>query len=191
MRRPLKATSTKASLMIDKKVVVTKDEVGPIWDNTKEQLTILWELFNRIYKYSNWVTNLGIGLLGFFFALLFQIKTNTKYSLEIDKLIIWIFIDLGLCISIGFYIRIRFEIVDIYRKFKSGFQTINKFINRTADLLEQKGEEIGERVDLEIKINKMDDFVKNYPIRLLIFQFLLLVISFVNISIFLFKFLFY
>jgi hypothetical protein len=177
--------------MTDKKIVVTKKEVGPIWDNAEEQVTILWELLNRIYKYSNWVTNLSIGLLCFFFALLFQIKTSTDHTLQINSTIVCIFVYLGLSIIIGFYIRIRFEIVDAYRKFKTGFSILNQFLYKSADLLEEKGEKIHARFDLKIKLNKMDEFVKNYPIRLLFIQFLSLVFSLLNISIFLFKYLFY
>lgn len=176
--------------MTDKKNVVTKEEVGIIWNDLEEQVTIFQKLLNRVNRYSNWVTNMSIGLLGFFFALLFQIKTIPGLTLQLSSTIVIIFICLGLAILIGFYIKIRFEIIDIYKILKSMVKVLNSFLHKTIKLFEMKGSKVGEQFNLKIENEKLDRLVYNYPVNLLVLQFIFLVISFVYMSIFLINFLF-
>jgi hypothetical protein len=172
------------------KISVTKEEVGPIWDKLDEQINVHWELLNRIYKYSHWVINLSLGLLGFFFAFLLQIKMKIDNSPPFINSAIIILVSLGLSITIGFYIRIRYEIVDIYKTISEGLKILFKFLKRSAQLLEQKGAKLDIDLDIEIKLDKMDKFAKEYPMNLLYFQFLLLLFSIINISIYVMRYLF-
>jgi hypothetical protein len=174
----------------NEKISVTKEKVGPLWDKLEEQINVHWELLNRIYKYSHWVMNLSLGLLGFFFAILMQIKMKIDNPPPFITSAIIIFISLGLSISIGFYIRVRYEIVDIYKTFREGLNIVFKFLKRTGQLLEEKGAEIDSNLVLEIKFHKMDRFAKEYPMNLLYLQFMLLLISIIKISIYVMRYLF-
>ena len=89
----------------DSKKFVTKEEVGQIWDSTREATNTLSDLYNRVYKYSHWITNLSIGILGFFLATLLQIKSSGTIPYKLLAISALFFCSIA--IVIGFYFKIR------------------------------------------------------------------------------------
>jgi len=171
------------------KVSVTKEEIGDLWNVVEKSTKELLNLLDRIYKYSSWITNVSIALLGFYLAILLQFKSKG----EIPYLINSIFILLFLCsaIIIGFYLRIRYEIIFWYKNFSDGFKNIGKFLDRTIDIFKQKGISVGEKVDLDFAVGKFEEAQKYYPIKLIYIQFMLLSLSIFNITFNLIRYIFF
>ena len=59
---------------------VKREEMKEVWDTTKSAVDQFKITFEKPYKYSIWMTNVNLGLLGFYIAFLLQIKDNKPFQ---------------------------------------------------------------------------------------------------------------
>lgn len=170
-------------------ISVSKEEVGPLWDSAVKSTLELKQLLDRIYKYSNWLTNLSILILGFFLATLLQIKSKVIIP---NKILAGSAIFFScLSIIIGFYFKIRYEVLEWYELIKSNLPTIFKFLKAATEKFKEKGIKFGDLPNIDIKNEKIQKFIKRYPLRLLLFQFLAIILSLLNITLYLIRYIFF
>ena len=169
-------------------ISVTKEELGDVWSYAENALSELKELHNRIYKYSNWLTNLGILLLGFFLAILFQLKSQGIIPSKFLAASVLFF--LCCSIGIGFYFKIRYEVADWYSKIKSNWKILTNFFKQAQSQLEKKGAKFDEVPNMEIKLKSLEKIQYDYPFNLLYYQFAALVISLISLTIYLVRYIF-
>lgn len=175
----------------EKKISVSKEDMEEEWTAFEKAVLDFRELVNKLYGYSSWVTNVAIANLGFTLAVLLQLKSQK--ALFATHQIIVVLLALGIAIIIGFYLKIRYEVIDTYTSLKTQFQSLKRFLNKVSQKLREKGADV---TDIEwkpelIKMPKIETMARKYPIRLLLFQFILVLSSIVQLSIYMINYLFF
>ena len=96
---------------------VKREEMKEVWDTTKSAVDQFKITFEKPYKYSIWMTNVNLGLLGFYIAFLLQIKDNKPFQ---DKFHILMTLTILIVpIVIGIFYRFKYEVVEIYNSTKT------------------------------------------------------------------------
>jgi hypothetical protein len=99
---------------------------------------------------------------------------------------------------LGFFLKIRYEIIVAYKIAKSSWRTLYKFLDKTIRKLDEKGADI-EDIDkvtnslkkVEIKKPKYETVISSMPIKTLYWQFVLVFMTIVQISIYISRYLFF
>lgn len=115
---------------------VSREEIKEIWDRTESEAEKFKSLLDRPYKYSLWLTNVSLGLFGFYVAVLLQIR-NTE-PLQDKASTILTFIILLISIGYGIFARFKYEVLDAYRSTKSFVNNIWAFLKATNDKFKEK-----------------------------------------------------
>jgi len=168
---------------------INRDEISNEWSELEESLLLVKEVLNKIFKFSSWVTGASLGLLGFYIALLLQIKLSQQ-SIPSIEIAILLILPILLSIGIGIYLRTYYEILDSYNKIKDLFRALEKFLNATKSKFEEKGVKIEvEDAKLDFKIKKLEkpDFGK--IVDILYIQLGFFIFSLISVSWYLISFL--
>lgn len=166
-----------------------KESIGNIEIALNDFKTVL----NRPYKFANWITNLSVGLLGFYIAILLQMRGSGPLTCKI-----WILIILTInIIPIGFGIifRLKYEIIDIYKNFEKSLLEMARNINRLdnvfykyAELTEEERKKIDIK-DFYLNWDNMAKWLKKPILKGIFIQFLFFLLSLMITIIFLFNYL--
>ena len=180
----------------EEKIYITREEIEEECGSIDDTIDDYYSLLNRSNKYSVWATNISIANLGFFLAVLLRLKSqNELYG---KMLIATILTSLSLCIIIGFYIRIRFEIIESYRSIIKLLNKFMKYFNTITSIFKEKGEDVTDLNEVlkpfmtEIrKKSKIESMSKTYPKKLMITQVILLLYSIFQISYYVLNYIFF
>ncbi len=117
---------------------VRREEMKEVWDSTRKAIDQFKITFEKPYRYSLWMTNVNLGLLGFYIAFLLQIKGNDSFPSKFHILIILFIIIVP--ITIGVFYRFKYEVIEIYNSTKNFFHKLKTFLE-TADkkFIEKRG----------------------------------------------------
>lgn len=169
-------------------ISVGKEEVGEDWERADKALKIFENLLEDGFRFSTWVTNSSLALLGFYFALLIQFKLS-----EVNYLNYTTFFPFGtlvISLLLGFYLKIRHEFRGAIAKLLEILNEIYKFTEAVGEKLAEKGTEKNED---DFPIEKLTSFLDearyDLPINLITTQFYFLAISVLWIVYCLIKFL--
>lgn len=171
-----------------KKDFVSKNEMGETWDRMESNLEKMQNLLNKPYRYSIWITNVSFALLGFYIAVLLQIRSNEVIRNEISKLIILFVIIIP--ILIGLFYRVKFEIIDGYKTFKEWIRRTELFINEVDNKLGSNNPETAQDLDQSISSDILDKMKRKFIITGVMLQFLFFLIALITVIVFLLKYLF-
>jgi TRAP-type C4-dicarboxylate transport system permease large subunit len=149
-----------------------------------------YDLLKKINNYSTWGTNISLGLLGFYLAVLLQYKSAGAIPFKIYSIIVLAII--VVCLIIGFVIYINFEFKDWIKRL---FELLKKAIvifsavakhNVEAGELAIKLEEIVNEVNTEAQ-----KFIYKPVAKLILVQFGFVVLSIGLITFDLIRYLFF
>ena len=181
----------------DENISVSMDEIPEEYEKYKKAEKEMYDLASKIYSYSSWATNISVGVLGFFIAVLLQLKSENAIF-NITNIIIALFF-ITASISIGFYLKIRYEIATTYKSLKNIIKTVLRFLKILTDKLIEKGADMqgldstlyeAQKKEI-IKKPKHDSILKNIPIRLVYFQLCLVFISILLVALYVIKYIFF
>ncbi|WP_138431869.1 hypothetical protein [Fodinibius saliphilus] len=175
--------------MSKEEIIETVDEV---FKTQKREIAanIIKAAFERLVDESKWFTSIGLALLGFFTALLVQLKLAEIQPLNFNAIVAL----LALIISLGsgFWIKLYSMKDDIVKKLKPVIEGL--VLNSIKEELEDiNGFEIEEISDNEIEDKKgaeeiIDSISNSLPSGLIIIQGSTLFISVVSVFIYLMHF---
>jgi hypothetical protein len=117
---------------------VRRDEMKEVWDTTRNSIDQFKITFEKPYKYSLWMTNVNLGLLGFYIAFLLQIKNGEPFQNKFHILMILTFIIVP--IAIGVFYRFKYEVMEIYNSTKTFFKKLKIFIETVDEKFKEKKE---------------------------------------------------
>jgi TRAP-type C4-dicarboxylate transport system permease large subunit len=150
----------------------------------------VYDLLKKINSYSTWGTNISLGLLGFYLAVLLQYKSAGVIPFKLFSIIVLAII--VVCLIIGFVIYINFEFKDwIKRLFELLKKTIVIFssvakLNTDAGKLAVKINEIINEINTEAQ-----NFIYKPVAKLIIVQFGFVILSIGLITFDLIRYLFF
>jgi len=171
---------------------VKREEMMEVWDEIKRAVDEFKITFEKPYKYSIWITNVNLGLIGFYIAFLLQIKDNKPFQ---DKLHILMTLTILIVpVAIGIFYRFKYEVVEIYYSTKNFFKKLKKFLETVDEKFKEKEhsetiiEDKSEYEKLNVKWEIVEKWSKN-PIFLgVIIQFVLFIIGLTKVIIDLLKY---
>jgi len=163
----------------EEEISVSMDEIPEEFEKFKKTEKEFYDLVSTLYNYSTWATNISIALLGFFIAVLLQLK-SADAIFGIIHIIIVLVILTG-SISIGFFLKIRYEIIATYNSLNNSIRSMLNFMKIVNNKFVEKGvemESLNETIDQILKTEiikkpKVDSILKKMPIKLVFFQFAL------------------
>lgn len=163
-------------------------EIPDIESEAQKFLDSIYELFGRLNSYSTWGTNVSLGLLGFYLAVLLQYQSAGGIPHKIYSFVV-LFI-LGFCLIIGFIIFVTFEVKDIVKKLLKLVRDGIKIIVQAARYHEHKKEDVDSLEDAGKKLYELEGLFYT-PNKLIIFQYALVVICIGMITFDLVRYLFF
>lgn len=162
-----------------------RDEVSKIQKNYED-------LFSKPYRYATWVSNICLGFLAFFVALLLQMK-GSNYKINIGPSAIFTGITL-VPIIIGFVLRIKWVINETYSSFHSMIKNVSNMVNTAVGYIEEGEEDHGLKgLDLnvdDLKAEKIERWKKNPPLKTIYWQTSFMIMSFAILAIIVVTYLF-
>lgn len=146
---------------------VHRKEMKETWDETINELHKVQNLLERPYKYSNWITNLSFGLLGFYIAFLIQLKNNGAFESKIEVILTLLIIVAPIVMGVIF--RIKHEVIDIYNSFRLLFGQIDKFQKEVNKKFEEKQKTKTKTEDantsIDFQSDKIEKWYKRPPLK--------------------------
>jgi hypothetical protein len=178
----------------EKGITVNTRELDEAWEKGDRAEEIFYELKEKILEFPKWLTNTSLALLGFYLALLIQLKLS-DYEVESFTTLIPL-ISLTFAVSIGFFIKFRYQFrKTVLKTFEMSNEFVgllrildNKFVGKGADLgiTEEKEELFSEITDL---YEELKSKVSDVSADLILIQFWLLAVSLTYIMAYLVRFL--
>jgi hypothetical protein len=179
----------------ESEIVVKKEDLGEEWYRIDEVEKMLEDIKRRYLKEPTWVMNTSLALLGFYLALLIQLKL-ANYDVGNFGAMLPL-ITLALAIIIGFYIKYHFHYDTMIRDGLNAYKELFDFIKILDKKFIEKGAEpefAKEHKDLLSKFNKIidhiDSKIREIPHNLISIQSSLFTASLLLVAYYLIRFLF-
>ena len=174
---------------------IQKSDFELVNSELKKAIEEIDELNFRFYSYSYWITNVSLGLLGFYIAFLIQIRSISELvdqSTHKMNLIL-----LCVAISVGFIIRATKEFKDHSYTLRNFILNVIKYIETNIDNIVVGNKlidiEAKEKIELiKTKIGSWGVRKSNYfPDIFIVIQFVILIFVIIRLVITLYKYLFH
>jgi hypothetical protein len=138
--------------MKDEKVCVKREEIPDTWEKMEKAVKELEIFISKPFEYSKWITNVSLAMLGFYIAVLIQIRSQ---NLILNKSIpLFIIVLTFISVIIGLIIRLKYEIILESSRLDNFLGVLAEFLTITKEKMEDKGA-IFEKNDLDnLKIIK-------------------------------------
>jgi len=169
---------------------IKREDIKDVWDKTRNEIDRFKITFEKPYKYSIWLTNSCLGLLGFYIAVLLQIKGNSPLDRKFEILTILIIIIIP--IAFGIFFRFKYEVIDTYDSVKRFFHQIKLFLEAADKKFKEKGVVIIDEKGIE-EFNISWDFIEEWSKKPIfwgiLLQFLFFILGLFFVIIFLLRYL--
>ncbi len=170
---------------------LSKSDAQQLKDSVAKAQDALDEVLAKPYKFATWVTNICLGFLAFFVALLLQMKSS-DHKINIGSSMVFTVLVL-IPISIGFILRIKWVIRETYHAFTEMGKNLNSMIKTFFEtVLEEGSFDPSEFVikDSDMKVEKIEKWHKKPPLMTIYWQSAFMVGSFLVLAIILINYLF-
>ena len=148
-----------------------KAEVREIKNRALDAMSSFKEFQSRPFKYSVWITNVCLGFLGFYVALLLQMKGSDQ-PIYIYLSILF-FAQVLIPIVIGIVVRIKREVVLTYDSIISIIENFQQMLTALEKVVDEGEDTAGKASDLEdseFKVEMLEQWKKNLPINAIWWQ---------------------
>ena len=166
-----------------------KSQVREIRSRALEGVAAVEEFKARPFKFVAWITNLCLGFLAFYVALLLQMKSS-GHEIDVWFSIIF-FVDVLIPIVIGIIVRIKREVILTYTSYTGAFKSFHSLMKSLEMVIAEDKDSPSEFDDIDMKVEKLEKWNKGIPVKAIWWQLVYMALSFITLVLGLARYLFF